>query len=746
MAEHRVRESVSVPAQAKARRWPAGVRPVRESCARWRYHSVSRASLRPASGADLEERRRPSLLLKNRQGLLQARDLSLAAALALSVRLWLRDAHWLELLPVLHDSIILLHSDLLVLLETRKHGLGLLRVLHLVLHRGLLLRRGDRIVLAELLILLHGHGLGRVALGEQLGEVALNNLEHADDTRGGARGLGVLARALAHPALKELFRRIVLLGVVIPEHLERHANALEALLIVRLRRRPCSGLLHAHLRRLLLRRGDFTELLLERRNLLLQLRDLRSRLVNLRGQIVELRLLVLLLRLRLTHLLVAEGLVRSLLRSLRLELLDHLRDQALDLRERILAEHGGRLNALRQQRELLVAVLLREALEEVQNVLLHLLRLRSGLGHRADLDKRVGTIGSGAGLLLENLLRGGERLKLVRAVLLRLRVLLRGRHALLLQVLEVRLVVREVLGRSLELTFRNCLGFLGRRLGRLRLRKSLLAERDGVLDLLLQHLEVERRVHLGLLRGGKLGLGLLEHVLKNAQDTARLRLVRGRVRRAGRLEFEVRIARALRRLEERLHLRLVSSVHPSRHDHGIQRIHDLVHRFLRGLALDEPGLGHLTLDDAVSALEHRHGFHQLLLELLEVSVLLLADLRRAREVLLPGGDSGAQLLDLGLSAADLRLLIRDGSLCPLDILLACLDRELQIHGIVMAHFREILEELVLRFTLFGNLRDETIEKLQCLLDGGDGTNREEQCKHTLHSAPLTKTVPFVKGP
>merc|ERR1719331_3747191 len=481
MAEHRVRESISVPAQAKARRWPAGVRPVRESCARWRYHSVSRASLRPASGADLEERRRPSLLLKNRQGLLQARDLSLAAALALSVRLWLRDAHWLELLPVLHDSIILLHSDLLVLLETRKHGLGLLRVLHLVLHRGLLLRRGDRIVLAELLILLHGHGLGRVALGEQLGEVALNDLEHADDAGGGARGLGVLARALAHPALKELFRRIVLLGIVIAEHLERHANALEALLI-------------AHLRRLLLRRGDFTEFLLERRNLFLQLRDLRGRLVDLRGQTVELRLLVLLLRLRLRHLLVAESLVRSLLRGLRLELLDHLRDQTLDLREGVLAEHGGRLNALRQQGELLVIVLLREALEKVQNVLLHLLqlRLRAGLGHRADLEEGVGPVGSGASLFLEDLLRGGERLKLLCAGLLRLRVLLRGCHALLLQILEVRLVVREVLGRSLELTLRNCLGLLRRSLGRLCLRERLLAERDGVLDLLLQHLEVER--------------------------------------------------------------------------------------------------------------------------------------------------------------------------------------------------------------------------------------------------------------
>merc|ERR1719235_3137935 len=543
---------------------------------------------------------------------------------------------------------------------------------------------------------------------------------------------------------------LLLLGVVIAEHLERHADALETLLVVSLRLRPCRGLRLAQLIGLLLRRSDFTELRLERCNLFLQLSDLRGRLVNLRGQIVELRLLVLLLRLRLAHLLVAEGLVRSLLRSLRLELLDHLRDQALDLRERILAEHGSRLNALRQQRELLVVVLLREALEKVQNVLLHLLRLRSGLRHRADLEERVGTIGSGAGLLLENLLRGGESLKLLRAGFLRLRVLLRSRHALLLQVLEVRLIVGEVLGRSLELTFRSCLSFLGRRLGLLRLRKSLLAERDGVLDLLLQHLEVERRVHLGLLRGGKLGLGLLEHVLKNAQDTARLRLVRSRVRRARRLEFEVRIARALRRLEERLHLRLVSGVHASRHDHGIQRIHDLVHRFLRGLALDEPGLGHLTLDDAVGALEHRHGLHELLLELLEVVVLLLADLRRAREVLLPRGDSGAQLLNLGLSGANLRFLIRDGSLCPLDILLACLDGEFQIHGIVMAHLREILEELVLLFTLLGDLRDETIEELHRLFDGrnvgANGTNHEEQCKKTLHFAPLTKTVPFVKGP
>merc|ERR1719201_216986 len=720
MAEHRVRESVSVPAQAKARRWPAGVRPVRESCARWRYHSVSRASLRPASGADLEERRRPSLLLKNRQGLLQARDLSLAAALALGVRLGLRDAHWLELLPVLHDGIVLLHGDLLVLLETREHSLGLLRVLRLVLHGGLLLGRGDGVVLRELLVLLNGHGLRRVALREQLREVALNDLEHADNAGRGTGGLGVLLRA--HPALEELLcpsslEEILLLGVVIAEHLERHANALKAFLVVRLRCRPRRGLLLAQLRCFFLRRSDLAEFLLECRNLLLQLRDLRGRLVDLRGQVVKLRLLILLLRLRLRHLLVAESLVRSLLRCLRLELLDHLRDQTLDLREGVLPEHGGGLNALRKQRELLVTVLLRKALEKVKNVLLHLLRLRSGLRHRANLEEGVGPVRSGAGLLLEDLLRSCERLKLFRAGRLRLRVLLRGRHALLLQVLEVRLVVSQVLGSRLELALRGRLGLLGSSLGLLRLGKLLLAERDGILDLLLQHLEVERGVHLGLLRGRKLGLRLLEHVLKNAQDTTRLRLVRGWVRSAARLQREVRVAVSLRRLEERLHLNLIGGVHPSRHDHGLQRIHDLAHRLLPGLALDEPGLRHLALNDAVSALEHGNGFHKLLLELLEVFVLLRANRRRALEVLGAGGDACAQLLDLRLSRADLRLLVRNGRLCPRNIFLTGLNLESQIHGIIMAHSREVLEELMLFFTLLGDLRDEAVEELHGLLDG-----------------------------
>ena len=51
-----------------------------------------------------------------------------------------------------------------------------------------------------------------------------------------------------------------------------------------------------------------------------------------------------------------------------------------------------------------------------------------------------------------------------------------------------------------------------------------------------------------------------------------------------------------------------------------------------------------------------------------------------------------------------------------------------------------------RQTLLRDLRDETIEELHRLLDGGDGTNHKEQCKCALHFAPLTKAVPSVKGP
>merc|ERR1719231_1755121 len=114
------------------------------------------ASSDPAGCADLQERR-PGLLLENREGLLQARDLGLPAALALLVRL--RNAHALELLPVLHDGGVLLLNGLLVLLEGQEHLRRLLLVLALVLHGRGLLRRRDLVVLGQLLVLLLSHAL-----------------------------------------------------------------------------------------------------------------------------------------------------------------------------------------------------------------------------------------------------------------------------------------------------------------------------------------------------------------------------------------------------------------------------------------------------------------------------------------------------------------------------------------------------------------------------------------------------------
>merc|ERR1719393_971051 len=106
---------------------------------------------------------------------------------------------------------------------------------------------------------------------------------------------------------------LLLLGVVVTQHLERHADTLDAGLVVGLSRLPGRLLLSADRVRLLLRLRDRPELLLERRDLLREIRDLRRCLVDLGGEILDFRLLVFLLGLLL------------------LELLDHLLDEPLNL-------------------------------------------------------------------------------------------------------------------------------------------------------------------------------------------------------------------------------------------------------------------------------------------------------------------------------------------------------------------------------------------------------------------------------
>merc|ERR1719240_459679 len=669
-------------------------------------------SLRPAGCADLQERR-TGLLLENREGLLQARDLGLPAALALLVGLRLRDAHALELLPVLHDGGVLLVDGLLVLLEADEHLLRLLLVLALVLGRRRLLRGRDLVVLGQLLVLLLRHGLLCGALGEALREVRLHDLEHADDAARGAGGLVVL----------RLEERLLLLRVVVTEHLERHANALDAGLVVRLGISPGSFLLRTDLVRLLLRRGDGTELLLERRDLLRELGDLGRGLVDLRGEVLDIRLLVLLLRLGLLHLLVAEGLVRGLLGGLLLELLDHLRDEALDLREGVRAEHRRGLHARRQQGHLLVA--LRETLDEVEHIVLRLLRANTDTGRRGHLDEGVFALGRAARLFHEHLLRRVKHRELLAARVLRRLVLLRLRHALLLEVLEVRLGIRESLGSRVELALRSGLSLLRSGLGLLRLIHDLLSIGHHVLELLLQHVVVELGVHLGLLRGCKLSLRLLEHILQNGDDAAGLGLVSRRVRGASRLQLEREVFIAALRLDERSDLEPVGGVDARGGDEALEGVRDLLHG---RAALDEASLRHLPLDDGDRPLEHANGLSELLLQLDKVRVLLLPNLCGRREILLGRGDRRAELLDLRLSDADLGFLVRDGRFGALNIRFGGLDLKLRLLRLVVAEGSEFLIELRLRLSLLDDLSLEALEQLDRLLDRRHRSTSNEERK------------------
>merc|ERR1719258_79244 len=170
-------------------------------------------------------------LLEDLQRVLEARNLRLAALLALLVRLGLRNALGLQLLPVLVDRVELLLGPADVLLQALKEGLGLLLVLRLVLDLRLLRLRRDLVLGRLLLVDLDRLILGRLALREQLREVGFNDLEHADDTRSSAAFLGILGLGLGmHPGMRlraGLEQGLLLLGVVVTQHLQCHADALE---------------------------------------------------------------------------------------------------------------------------------------------------------------------------------------------------------------------------------------------------------------------------------------------------------------------------------------------------------------------------------------------------------------------------------------------------------------------------------------------------------------------------------------
>merc|ERR1719375_744738 len=635
-----------------------------------------------------------TLLLEDGQRLLQARDLLLAALLALLVRLRLRHALGLQLLPVLEDRPELRLRGAEVRLGLLQVRLGLLLVLVLVLHLGRLGRRGDAVVLGDRVVLLLGLVLGRGALGEHLREVALRHLQHADDAAGGAGALRVLrerhgrAEVVAVAALEEL-RGVLLLRVVVAEHLERHLHALQALLEVALGLGPGRLLGRADLVRGLLLRGDLAELLLEHAHLLLELRDLRRGLVDLRRQVVHLALLVVALRLGIGHLLVAEGLLVRLLLRLREQLLHHLLNHLLHLGEGVRAEHDLAADAHRELREGRDAHVLRERLERADHARRHATRARARARLRRGLELQEGVVRAlrgAARLLLQDLLRHGQRLELRRALLLLHLVLLRARHALVLEVLELLLVVRDLLRHALELTRGRGVRLLGHGLALLRRAELALLRLDRVREALLEHLEVVVRLHLRLLPVRALRLRLLEHVLHGRHDAAGLGLVRLRSRGARGLEHVV--------LQEGLELRLVRrahAAHAGRRDEGAERIRHLLH----GVGLQERALAHLLLEDGDGAAQHADGLRELRVRGREVLRLLLADRRRGLEVLAVRRDRIRELPDLRLELGDLRrgLLLRRGE--ALRVALRGLDGELRVLRAALAVVRELLEQLLL---------------------------------------------------
>merc|ERR1719401_115114 len=156
----------------------------------WPVHiSLSRGDVllhRPQTAAVLLDQH--SLALQDLQRRLEARDLRLAAALGLSVRFDLLVALLVQALQHgLHGVELLLHA-LAVRLGLGRLLVPVLELLGLVLDVLVLVRFLQGVLLGLLLVLGHGGLLRGDDLREVLREVALDDLEEADDA--GARSLG----------------------------------------------------------------------------------------------------------------------------------------------------------------------------------------------------------------------------------------------------------------------------------------------------------------------------------------------------------------------------------------------------------------------------------------------------------------------------------------------------------------------------------------------------------------------------
>merc|ERR1719401_548505 len=135
--------------------------------------------------APLPALRERCLVLEDGQRLFQARDLGLAALLALPVGLRLGDAPHLDFPVVLHDGAVLSVGRITVRREIRNglvQGHELLCLVLYVLHFH---RLRHRVLLAGLLVLRLSVGLLALLHGKVLGEVGLHYLKDPEDAAAG---------------------------------------------------------------------------------------------------------------------------------------------------------------------------------------------------------------------------------------------------------------------------------------------------------------------------------------------------------------------------------------------------------------------------------------------------------------------------------------------------------------------------------------------------------------------------------
>mmetsp|Transcript_77434 Transcript_77434/g.201814 ORF Transcript_77434/g.201814 Transcript_77434/m.201814 type:complete len:254 (+) Transcript_77434:791-1552(+) len=242
--------------------------------------------------------------------------------------------------------------------------------------------------------------------------------------------------------------------------------------------------------------------------------------------------------------LVAVRLVRGVGARLVLQLLDHVGDEAFNFCEGVLAHvladaHGGGhpLRQLRQPRRLLFAgQLAYEAncleMGEVRG------GPEAGGGHLQEgrLVETIRDVVRPAGRLLEDLLGVGEGLELLGPRLgLQLEVLRLG-PAVLVEVFlrgDVRL---QLLGCDCQVSFRGRLRLPAGSDALLGVVEVLVAELDGILQRLLQHLEVVGVGGLRLPRPVELLLGLVQETLEHVNDTSAVALVHSRIGSAGVVE------------------------------------------------------------------------------------------------------------------------------------------------------------------------------------------------------------------